>query len=172
MAVLVTEMLGACSSEEWEERNTSGSTGVASGLALVVGVAMGTVSAARASSVCQREVISSRHLSLLRKDVKKCLVPLFCMRFDSHVALRYVERRTSCGKWMQCHLEYGWSGHAQKTKLAHLYDLYRIWKEQIAFWQDALNVSCVDLDRSREYSRVEAHMPKHHIDVALAQDLA
>lgn len=44
------------------------------------GGAMGTVSAARASSVCHREMMSSRHLSLLRKEVKKCLLPLFCMR--------------------------------------------------------------------------------------------
>jgi hypothetical protein len=38
-----------------------------------------SVSAARASSVCHRDFMRSRHRSLLRNDVKKCLDPLACI---------------------------------------------------------------------------------------------
>lgn len=37
-----------------------------------------SVSAARAISVCHRDLMRSKHRSLLRKDVKKCFVPLVC----------------------------------------------------------------------------------------------
>lgn len=131
-----------------------------------------SVSAARATSVCHRDFIRSRHRSRLRNDVKKCLLPLACTNGyimctkDGQISSKSRRASLAFAPLTKNHRP------SENTDViaSHQSKLDRVGKEEVIFRQHLFNLSCGDGEHCGVNAGVKTDMPEHHIYVALAEN--